>query len=80
MHFNKADHYFGFYELFILHIDKREDISDFRQSRSNRFGQLGWGGGLWGLGILTLFSFIHTGYSWIQLCLKQIVAKNLKRK
>ncbi len=46
MHFNEADHYFGFYEMFILWT--RENTSDFIKCRSNNFGQLGWGVGFMG--------------------------------
>jgi hypothetical protein len=78
MHFNKADHYLVSMSCLFYRQERRYLISD-RAAQTN-LGSWGRVGDLWGLGILTLFSFIHTGYSWIHLCLKRIVAKNLKRK
>ncbi len=56
MHFNKADHYLGFYELFILQTRENIYLISDRAAPTN-LGSWGGAGDLWGLGILTLFSF-----------------------
>ncbi len=57
MHFNKADHYFGFYELFIQ--ETRENIYLISESAApTNLGSWSGAGDLWGL--LTLRFFIHT--------------------
>ncbi len=56
MHFNKADQYFGFYELFIL--DTRENT--YLISESAAPTNLGSWGGAWDLWGVADFAFLHS--------------------